>query len=104
MKRGEVRYIVGWPGTQKCDFYKWIFSCLAVGALANRQTHGHTDGRMLPSALSPCFAKATRSITITIIRHIGVINTDQLLMRNTIHNSGGLRSVILIVRWRKVEV
>ena len=26
------------------------------------QTDGRTDGRMLPSALSPCFAKATRSI------------------------------------------
>ncbi len=34
----------------------------AVRAHANGQTHGHTDTRTLPSTLSPCFAKATRSI------------------------------------------
>ncbi len=29
---------------------------------ANKQMDGQTDGRTLPSALSPCFAKASRSI------------------------------------------
>ncbi len=34
----------------------------AVRAKTNRQTDRQTDRWTLPSALSPCFAKATRSI------------------------------------------
>ena len=35
----------------------------------NKRTNGRTDKRTLPSALSPCFAKATRSI-INALREV----------------------------------
>ena len=44
-------------------------------------TDKHTHGRMLPSALSPCFAKATRSITTYSIAEMNIpwsVVTDML--------------------------
>ena len=52
------------PDYRHTDIY------LTSDKLTNRKTDKQKDGRTLPSALSPCFAKATRSIINVLIEMI----------------------------------